>query len=189
MIEAIDKNLIYAFSKPVDVWCSWTGKSNFTLARVLVFVICALILGDMVVALIFFSVSAWFLLRVVATAVLLALLRSSWRRIARLEKAVKEMETSDVYPLVLYFVVERARTSRVLFLVLGIYFLSNLIALILSDGWFPGRIFVAIPLLLSVYEYILICFNGGGGGKIRQAIRKLASVKLWRTPVARPTPA
>jgi hypothetical protein len=188
-IEFLDRTLVSMFRRPVQAWCAWTGTSNFTLARgVIVFAGCLLAVSTFL-ELVFFKTYVLLFLHTLGVVISIRVLWVSQRRAARLEEALREMENKEAYSPIVYVIVEHGRVFRVFFLGFGVYIALSFVVLVMEGNWSFGYIFAVLPLLLSVHDYISICFEKGGGGKARQIIRNLAGMRWHRSPATHPNPA
>lgn len=191
MIKAIDNSLIDVFSRIVQIWSSWTGKSNFFLAKVFLILSLVLLGVDTIFLLISSSLSLESVgIRILTVIVWPIVVKLSWQQANALEEVLKKTGDDEVLPAMVYIVVEGGRLTRIIFLFFSLFVLSVDSVSLLSTGHISGGSFIGLLFVLfCLYKYILVCFNGGGGGKIRQVIQRLARIRLRRSPASSPIPA
>jgi len=189
VIKAIDNRLIDIFGKLVHKWSEWTGKSNFFLAKGFLILVLVVFTLDIIFTLIFHLSLQSAGLQMFLLVLWLTLLKRAWHNTNVLEKTLKEAK-DEVLPIALYLAIENDRADRVLFFFFAIVLSSLDVKILLSTQYFSGITSSGLMFIFyCFFRYTLVCFNGGGGGKIRQILQQLTKRTRRRTLVASPTPA
>ena len=154
MIKAIDNGLIDVFSRIVHIWSSWTGKSNFFLAKGFLVLTLVLLVVDTIFLLISSSLSLESVgIRIFTVIVWLIVVKLSWQQANALEEILKKTEDDEVLPAMVYIVVEAGRSMRVLFLFFSLFVLSMDSVSLLSTGHISGSSFTGANLSGDAYQH------------------------------------
>ena len=180
----LDRRIFPLFDSPVRLWSEWTGKSNFTLSRILVLVGFLLCVGGAMRFFFLFSgglhpeKTSTTALLFLTFVVLVTLLRTAYEIEKLVEEADGEVLSRKLYVEEVFHSVWRP---------FGVLLYPFVIWAFVEEDTILNIFTFLAMLLIIVTLYTLFHYNHGGKSKVREIIRQVVT-QLSFSPIPSPVP-